>query len=272
MNVSAITNFAGEVYLGTQYCRTDPVGCDAKEGCIFKVANDDNSHVVDCNTPGLPVASSGFDYVCCKVYENCWDGIDNDYDGYIDCADEDCNGGLSGDYPGRPQVCTNPGTGADSPLITAYCAINWSAGVTTFHPDCEGDPVENPFNNAFYCSFGLSDDPADDPGVCCPYGETRELVGGVWQCNPSDECGISPSMRCHSDFATNRTDFWAPVSEPNWLSEVYDTSANWCNTQVPDLFQPWETAGHTGSNGCCLIPKFGEINYWLDEDNVKVWG
>ena len=59
----------------------------------------------------------------------------------------------------------------------------------------------------------------------------------------------------------------------HWLSEVYSgDAADFCNTQVPNLHEPLETAGYSGSNACCLIPKYGELNYWLDEDNVKVYG
>jgi len=58
------------------------------------------------------------------------------------------------------------------------------------------------------------------------------------------------------------------------LSIVYDGDAtDWCNTQIPDLYIPLEIPpGYTGSTGCCLIEKYGEVNYWIDEDNVRIWG
>jgi len=64
---SAITTFSGAVKLGFPAKCTVKAACAAgtEEVCIFKVSNVDNSHIVDCNNVGVPVASSGFKEVCC---------------------------------------------------------------------------------------------------------------------------------------------------------------------------------------------------------------
>lgn len=67
-----------------------------------------------------------------------------------------------------------------------------------------------------------------------------------------------------------------PNNPPHWLGSIYGGDPTiWCNAQFNDLnYQPREDVVDTynGSTGCCLIPKYGEINYWLDENNVKIWG
>ena len=94
-----------------------------------------------------------------------------------------------------------------------------------------------------------------------------------WECSDSDECGIDLGRRCKEAFWETSGYFWDPVSTPNWLSKVYSgDELDWCNTQIPNLYQPDETLGYPGSNACCLIAKSGEMNYWLDDENVKVFG
>jgi len=74
-------------------------------------------------------------------------------------------------------------------------------------------------------------------------------------------------------FFTSSTDFF-PDNSPHWLNaSFYGDTSDWCNTQVTDLYIPPEIPpSYDGSAGCCLIEQQGEINYWLDEENVKIWG
>jgi hypothetical protein len=72
----------------------------------------DNAHIADCSQNNLPGAKSYNGTLCCTVSELCYDGKDNDGDGYVDCADPECNAaGTTGpklDPFGNsdPQVCS----------------------------------------------------------------------------------------------------------------------------------------------------------------------
>jgi hypothetical protein len=71
-----------------------------------------NSHVADCDQNALPPATDYNGTLCCEVKEICNDGVDNDGDGLIDCADPECNADADGPAPvaDNPQVCHPPGS------------------------------------------------------------------------------------------------------------------------------------------------------------------
>lgn len=148
-HVGLVNAFNGEVLLGFQdSCYMRQSVCNAEESCIFKTDGDNNTHVADCNTPNFPMANS-FDYpVCCKLTEICNNGVDDDEDGYIDCADSDCYGDPLNIVP--PEECTG------SPMNTTFCTGPQNA-------TCIGQPPED--TKSFYCGYGITDDPTNPPGT-----------------------------------------------------------------------------------------------------------
>ena len=119
---STTSNFPMPVKLGfPDSCFLKQTACDhdASEVCIFRVSTSsaspyvaDSSHVADCNNALNPIPNAFPSELCCKFAEICDDGVDNDFDGFIDCADQDCkktNTGLP------PAFCTG------SPYISSVC-------------------------------------------------------------------------------------------------------------------------------------------------------
>ena len=82
-------NFPGEVRVGAD-CNVK-ASCDDGETCLFKMSDSNGSHVMDCFHANSPQPNNYGLSMCCKLTEICYDGIDNDLDGFIDCADADCN-------------------------------------------------------------------------------------------------------------------------------------------------------------------------------------
>ena len=180
-------SFPGQVYLGTIDC-TYRSSCNADEACIFKMDSTDNSLVADCTTANKPMTNNYSNQLCCTIKEICWDGIDNDLNGAIDCADSQCNGNTP--IPQPSSQCTNPFNGESSPYNTSGCITGYnhpSANVvsTNYNPVCKGNPPDNTY---YYCGFGPQDNPnvplANTPGTCCPVGIKPFLnsVSGAWEC------------------------------------------------------------------------------------------
>lgn len=71
------------------------------------MSSEDNAHIADCTNMTQPHINEYDGRLCCEVQEICTDGIDNDGDGFVDCADPECNGATSGPRPqaGSPSVC-----------------------------------------------------------------------------------------------------------------------------------------------------------------------
>ena len=95
--------------------------CLSDETCVFNVSNATGSHVMDCFNSDNPSPNSYSKSMCCKLTELCYDGIDNDLDGKIDCADPDCNGDLNPPNPPTPEICTNTVTNESSPFNSTGC-------------------------------------------------------------------------------------------------------------------------------------------------------
>ncbi len=239
------------VELDSCYLKDDCALNNAEE-CLFNVANSsatvvDNSHVSDCD-----ITDRGAQ-LCCKFKEkNCSNGIDDDGDTFMDCADTDCQ--ISDSHP-NAFVCTG------SPLISDYCvqlSRNTFTGVdtTTYNPLCRG--VDS---NYYYCSYSQV---TPGTGVCCPSGQKASYdVFSGWTCVDSERCGLSIPT-CDYDFDD---------SKPLWESSIYDYVADmdWCVTQIPNLYDP-DNLTIERSTGCCLIAFDGEVNYFTDDTNVKIYG
>ncbi len=266
------SDFTEQVFVGAD-CDVK-ASCDVGETCLFKLSDPLGGHVADCHNLNNPMSNLYAYSMCCKLTEICWDGIDNDGDGFIDCADPDCNGVHAFPAPAtEPQICTNflVDPPVSSPYTTSGCIIRWDEDTQTtiYDPDCIGQNPNPPLTH-YYCGFGMYDDPTDEPtGVCCPVGTRPQFDEGKWSCIGTAQCGLDPLLRCDYDFDLNT---------PDWYSSVFAGNVNeWCNTQVTNLLYPLPddippSLNYEGSTGCCLIPKFGQINYWVDVGNVKIYG
>ena len=232
--------------------------CDVDEACVFRVSN--QGHVASCDTPNHPMQNNFPNRLCLSLMEICDDGVDNTGDGLIDCASPACHPSSENSFV--PQPCA-PG---DNFQTTDFCVyFNETSGEWENDPDCIGpDPVTGE-DTTYYCSYGASDDPDVHPqGFCCPagryaiYDEDEER----WECEVFSQCGVGSAWDCGYDFDDN----WS-----QWFSSVYvDDPENWCHSQVPNLYSP--SISPERSTACCLIPKFGNIGYYVDAQNVRIWG
>ena len=112
---------------------------------------------------------------------------------------------------------------------------------------CTGTGVYSDTDLAFvglthYCADNVAVDP--DVGLCCPAGETLDYIFGTWTCIGSQPCRI-PEGLCSSDYG------------PNPLFIAWALDNNCLNQGAP--------------SACCSVIKFGELNYWSDTGNVKIY-
>jgi hypothetical protein len=230
--------------------------------------NPDSSEVMDCNTDDVPQPNNFTGRLCCEIQEVCFDGQDNDGDGFVDCADPDCNEKTfpSGPYEDtdmtsetEPQIC-------DMDPDDPYDANNQSTAVCA-----SGDPnCLDPEGERFYCAYGDFDAKDEEPqGMCCPQGEIPQniTVLGVttWQCGETAECGTGvPSGR--------RCDFDINATQEEFFDATYDGDASdYCVSQIPSPHRAAEMYTNE-SAACCYVPKYGEFDYWFKDGNVEVYG
>ncbi|PIN80224.1 hypothetical protein COV13_03975 [Candidatus Woesearchaeota archaeon CG10_big_fil_rev_8_21_14_0_10_32_9] len=236
---STLTTFQGEIKLGfgANACSMKS-SCDTNEACIFKSADVDNGHVADCSADNYPMENTFANKLCCQLIEVCDDNADNDGDGLIDCADSDCQ---------EVQVLSKPPVECTANnQTTEFCLAN--PGIC----------------NNQYCSYGVYDNSTLQPqGFCCgkgTYSVYDPLYG--WSCQASEICGIDAARPCTYDFSS---------SLMSWLSSYYQGDENsWCVSEIPDLYSPDFTPDQSAA--CCLIPKFGEDNYYVEQGNVRIFG
>lgn len=169
--------------------RTGSCNQDTREVCAFRMSSEDNAHIADCTNMTQPHINEYDGRLCCEVQEICTDGIDNDGDGLVDCADPECNGATSGPRPqaGSPSVCrpsscpatlhedlrgfwqfenTLEDSSADSQGSDTYDATNNGASYTNQYSgrlgqamrlDGSDDYVEVPHNESFHSPYGAAD-------------------------------------------------------------------------------------------------------------------
>ncbi len=241
-HVSNNTDFSGliELGFGSNSCSIKS-SCENNESCIFKVSDSDNGHIADCAVDNHPMTNTFNDYLCCQLKEVCDDGIDNDGNGLIDCADEACWA-----YPG---LSIPPGECTGNNQTTEYC-------------------INNPGEcNSQFCSYGLLDNPSLQPqGFCCPKGaySERNIITGEWSCQQSEQCGIDSSRDCNFDFSSSLS---------SWVGSYYQGDPDdWCVSRVPWLYAPPALGTVDQSAACCLIPRHGDTDYYVVEGNVRVFG
>ena len=104
-------SFAGEETFGRGISCSFTSGSScggAAEVCAFKMSSDDSAHIAECSDNTTPMNNNFDGRLCCEVKEVCTDGIDNDGDGFIDCADSECNQASGATDPfssSEPQIC-----------------------------------------------------------------------------------------------------------------------------------------------------------------------
>lgn len=255
------------------------------EICLFKVCDSatcrintsdntriDNTHIADCNTPNFPFANTFTQQVCCKfepLREICSDGIDNDQDGYIDCADNDCNNWTISN-PTNPPFCTG------SPYNSSGCVVNYTtnpltgAPIVTYNTSCADQPPVNPPNLYFYCGYQKVAPANNNPGLCCPTKTypAYDPDSGRWRCQASELCGVTrPDIdKCDFDF---------DLENLEWLNSDYSGPGDnkWCQSKFPYFYTP-DTIPYAPrrSTGCCLTNMDGTVDYFTAEPNVKIFG
>ena len=170
--------------------------------------------------------------------------------------------------PEPPEFCTG------SPYISDVCInvtrILYPNGTTistvNHNPACKGqEPPARPPERYFYCSYPKAKN-LTSPGLCCEEGKYAAWDSGqhVWYCEGSEICGIQAIESCHYDYDLNN---------PNWRNSVYAPSGTyWCQSKFPNYFTPDIVPYPRRSTGCCLIAKNGAVDYFTDENNVKIFG
>ena len=163
--------------------------CNADETCMFNMSNATGSHITDCYYGDNPSPANYSLSMCCKLTELCYDGIDNDLDGKIDCADPDCNQDIGAGLP--PGYCVDYAkTNESSPFNSSGCIesyINYGNGSVnvTWKPECKGMIPPNPVNPGYYycANAGANSDPNNIgegvPSVCCSVGQVADYIGGA---------------------------------------------------------------------------------------------
>lgn len=163
--------------------------------CSDGVDNDCNGHAdcgdINCVTlqaqcvPGGKTKSDGercnaaFQCVCPTTGPelNCADGLDNDCDGKIDCADSDCNGKSCGPN-GRTcngGVCTCPGGQAKETTCNDGLDNDCDGLVDCLDPDCQPTTPGGTDGKACISVAGRVGEKCDSLGRCaCPGGQTVE--------------------------------------------------------------------------------------------------
>jgi hypothetical protein len=118
---------------------------------------------------------------------------------------------------------------------------------------------------SYHCDYGKVPNP-NSPGVCCAEGKYayQDPYTHVWSCQESDPCGLAP-LKCLYDFDLNTT---------QWFNSRYiPGNEKWCQSRMPYLYTPdvIPFAPHR-STGCCYMVMYGDVGYYTDEGNVKIFG
>jgi hypothetical protein len=85
-----------------------------------------------------------------------------------------------------------------------------------------------------------------------------------WICQLAEVCGLGPQP-CDYDFDLNTL---------SWLTSAYNGNlgADWCQSKFPYFYTPDPVPYPRRSTGCCLIPQNGQVDYYTDPGNVKIYG
>ncbi|MBI4053329.1 MAG: hypothetical protein HY394_04800 [Candidatus Diapherotrites archaeon] len=132
----------------------------------------------------------------CVVQEKCTNGVDDDADGRIDCADSDCesnNACAGAKCDPDSKACVAGGTGAS-------CITNASCEVDVTHLACQ--------NSACIVAAGEGEDLCSRDADCtgkkqvCENNACTLVPGtGISECYSDTDCGPAPVGRCSADFS-----------------------------------------------------------------------
>jgi len=194
-----------------------------------------------------------------RIYEQkeiCNNGEDDDQDGLIDCADDDCllTSTNQVECTGTPQnnsAYCNSVTGDCSSVDGVFGSGSWC----DLNNCSRYDTIlgENVF---YYCNYGREED--NSQGFCCPTGEyaTYDPIQGVWSCQSSAPC-YDPA-----DPTKEACEFMYENEFDSWITNVTDdftTARKWCVAPLD-------------GRACCQVMWYGSFGYWSDRSgNVKIY-
>jgi hypothetical protein len=237
--------------------------------------NENDAHVADCADPTVPQPNAYPYQLCCQIQEACNDGVDNDEDGLVDCVDPDCNEEPDISNTSHPAFGNADMSGDETPEICNFDPDSPYSNNAQSTADCVANPDDctDPDGDRFYCAFGDYDAEGNETGEsqvgrCCPPGKVPEEdpFTGEWSCGSSDECGVDAVSDCKFDITTN---------ESAYFNSTYSGNPDdYCVSQVPNLYtSPDDQAvPPTRSQACCQVPKYGKMDYWFKDGNVKIYG
>lgn len=173
----------------------------------------------------VPVVDlSGSDLVVCAATESCFDGVDNDCDQLVDCADPDCTTG------GTPiaECVPDPATATPGTTTTTSCPPNYPTLTTLY----------SGFNPSA-CNVGTASCSGSDPGYCDavrqPYSDsacTNTLIA-MAPFSSKDGCKTispinSPNYFKWQPAAWHRTNACDGVGSAAKEPASFDTNENFC--------------------------------------------
>jgi hypothetical protein len=165
------------------------------------MTEEENSHIADCDQDNLPADTDYNGTLCCEVKEICTDGIDNDGDGLVDCADPECNADADGPAPvaSTPQVCHPPSSCPQTlheGLVGYWQFENTTADSTTNENDISSTTGTS-FTNHLRGKLGLAME--FDPGDSATVPDDTSFDQTL---DPEDEITVSAFINPESNTST----------------------------------------------------------------------
>ena len=261
--VFGVTGFATSGLLSVpvgvnEYFESDPV----KITDVF-VGNDLVANITAVNPDGL----SSFNASVVPLIENCSNGLDDDLDGLVDCADENCSSGcvgilcasvLASDGVSKTGdvSCSDPSNGSDEGYCpSGSCYYDNHNGV--LGDDCY-DPGEIVFmNNSYYSELdyypNITSDPDVAPSVCSDLS-TWCPEGFDYNEHPVPGC-VQAQEKCYDNTQSTNGMCWYTQYSSDWWSDT-----NYCSN--------YDDFGK--SQACCVYASFNGNDYYTYED-VKIY-
>ncbi|MBD3164287.1 hypothetical protein GF323_03740 [Candidatus Woesearchaeota archaeon] len=186
------------------------------------------------------ISTSATEGICRKKGsgEICWDGIDNDADDLIDCADNNCYsdsfcGFVSGDCPSITTAAVCNATQLDNGLNCTWKSDAWGSFCDFPGSDC----YERDGTNQTYCEAASG----------CQWG-SDSMGGSGW---------------CEQDW-DSANDCWSMITEATCTGGCVWTNDTWCTQNPTD--QWCQDFG-----GWCDPAAFAPKNCWNRDDTNQSW-
>lgn len=213
------------------------VDCVEFENCGPNGIDENCNGLIDCADP-----QCASDAGCsCEVNEtSCTDANDNDCDGYLDCHDPDCGSDPACDVPPPPPGCTR-----EFPFFVEVAC---------------GDGRDNDCDTFIDCA----DSDCHSPGSCgCASQETACHDGNDEDCDHSTDCADTQCIRC-----TPGAVRWC--DDPvycHWGRQTCSASGSWGTcTEVTE--RPGSCSGDLYSASCCVDAGGCCENYPTDHTSI----